>query len=215
MLAGGIAYGACFLLVMVVLPLVEDEALAGVAGFVASGLMGLVACAVAVLMRIRGLAAFGVRRAKPRHLIVGLLLGIGAYVVSAAVSLAVFVIGGEVQNVQTSYQAAAAGGALSLAVTLVAGSVLTPIGEEAFFRGVVANALFARYRAWIAIVASAAVFALAHGINPILPVAFLVGVLAAVLFHRSGSIWPGVALHAGNNAMATLVPVVIAAALPQ
>ncbi|MFC7582569.1 type II CAAX prenyl endopeptidase Rce1 family protein [Nonomuraea antimicrobica] len=50
------------------------------------------------------------------------------------------------------------------------------------------------------------------GINPILPVAFVGGVLAALLFRWSGSIWSGIALHGVNNATALLVPLLIALA---
>ncbi|TDD35917.1 CPBP family intramembrane metalloprotease [Nonomuraea terrae] len=84
------------------------------------------------------------------------------------------------------------------------GSDHHPTRREGFFRGVLANTLFARYQAWIAVVVSAAVFAVAHGINPILPVAFVVGVLAVLLFRWSGSIWSGVVLHGVNNATALL-----------
>lgn len=45
-------------------------------GLVVSGAMGLMAFASAVLIRIRGLAAFGVRRAKPHHFVAA-VLGIG------------------------------------------------------------------------------------------------------------------------------------------
>lgn len=119
----------------------------------------------------------------------------------------------DTQNIQTSYQAAAQGGTVFLVLSLVAGSLITPLGEEFFFRGVVANTLLSRFTPWLAIPASAAIFALAHGINPVLPVAFVVGVLATLLFHWSGSVWPGVILHGVNNALALLAPLVIAAPL--
>ncbi|MFI7610974.1 lysostaphin resistance A-like protein [Nonomuraea terrae] len=208
-LAGGAAYGASCLLVAVLLPLAKDAAVAGVVGLLVSGAMGLMAFAAAVLIRIRGLAAVGVRRARPRHFVVAAMLGLVAYAIVAVVYM---LVSGDAQNVQTSYQAAAAAGWWSLVLALVAGAIITPLGEEAFFRRVLANALFARYHAWIAVVASAAVFAVAHGINPILPVAFVVGVLAALLFRWSGSIWSGVVLHGVNNTTALLVPLLFALA---
>ncbi|MBF8193500.1 CPBP family intramembrane metalloprotease, partial [Nonomuraea sp. K274] len=227
-LAGGAVYVVSLVLVAVLLPLVENAAAAGVVGLVVSGAMGLIAFAVAVLIRIRGLAAFGIRRAKPRHFafavavlirirglaafgirrakprhfVVAAVLGFAAYLLGTIVAVIHMHVSGDTQNVQTSYQAAAAAGWCSLVLALVAGAIITPLGEEAFFRGVLANALFARYHAWLAVVASAAVFAVAHGINPVLPVAFVVGVLAALLFRWSGSIWPGVVLHGVNNATA-------------
>ncbi|MGC2940236.1 type II CAAX prenyl endopeptidase Rce1 family protein [Brevibacterium sp. FAM 24638] len=49
--------------------------------------------------------------------------------------------------------------------------------------------------------------------NPVLPVAFIVGIVNGILFHRTGSVWPGVVVHAFNNAFAAFVPVVLAALL--
>ncbi|WP_285780722.1 hypothetical protein [Microtetraspora sp. NBRC 13810] len=71
----------------VLLPLVENAAVAGGVGLVVSGAMGLIAFAVAVLIRIRGLAAFGVRRAKPRHFVVAAVLGFAAYVLGTIVAV--------------------------------------------------------------------------------------------------------------------------------
>jgi hypothetical protein len=45
---------------------------------------------------------------------------------------------------------------------------LTPLGEEAVFRGVLLNFL-GRWGSWVAVPLSAAIFALAHGINNVLP----------------------------------------------
>ncbi|SDD76274.1 CPBP family intramembrane glutamic endopeptidase [Glycomyces harbinensis] len=208
-LAGTAVYVVSLVLVALLLPRIESDAATGVVGLLVSGVIGLLAFALAVRLRIRDLAVFGVRRARPRHLLVGATLGLGAYVLGTIASLIYIVLSGDTENIQTSYQAAAAGGWWYLALALAAGAVLTPLGEEAFFRGVVANALLHRYRAWIAVVASAAFFALAHGVNPILPVAFVVGVLTALLLRWSGSIWPGVLLHGVNNAIALLVPVLI------
>jgi hypothetical protein len=46
----------------------------------------------------------------------------------------------------------------------------------------------------------------AHGINYILPVAFVVGGVAALLLRKTGSVWPGVIVHATNNAYSIVVP---------
>lgn len=211
-LAGAITYVVSVALVALLLPLVDDPAVAGIVGLFVSGAMGLLAFAVAVSVRIRGFAAFGLRGAAPRHLAAAAALGVVAYVVGTVFSIAYMTVSGDTQVVQSSYQAAAAASWWSLVLTVVAGVVVTPLGEEAFFRGVLANALLARYRAWIGVIASAAIFALAHGINPVLPAAFVVGVLAAVLFRWSGSVWPGVVLHGANNLVALLVPLLLARA---
>ena len=210
-LAGGVAYLASFLLVAVLLPLIEDDAVAGILGLLLSGLMGLIALAAAVLIRIRGLSAFGVRRARARHLVVAAVLGVAAYVFLTTAAVGFQMLTGAAENVQSTYQAGASGGMLSIVFTLLAGAIVTPLGEEAFFRGVVANALLARYGAWIGIIVSAAIFAIAHGINIILPIAFVIGILTALLYRASGSIWPGVVLHGVNNAASLVVPLAITA----
>lgn len=209
--AGAAAYVIAIGVLAVTLPLVESRVASGIAGLFVSGVIGLVAFTIAVLIRSRSLGDFGIRRAPMSRILVGGALGIGAYLLGALAAVLYVVVTGDAQNIQDSYQAAAAGGGLALTLALIAGAVVTPLGEEAFFRGVLANGLLRRYRAWIGILLSAAIFAVAHGINPVLPVAFVVGVLTALLFRWSGSIWPGVALHAVNNATALLVPVIIAA----
>ncbi|QTE31059.1 CPBP family intramembrane glutamic endopeptidase [Pengzhenrongella sicca] len=208
--AGAAAYAASFALVAVLLPLIADDAISGVVGLVVSGLMGMIALAVAARIRIRGLSAFGFRRASSRQLIVGAALGLAAFVIGSTAVVVYALMSGDVQNVQTTYQAGAEGGLMSLMFTLVAGAIITPIGEEAFFRGVVANTVLARFGPLVGIIVSAAIFAVAHGINPVMIVAFIVGVLTAVLFRWSGSIWPGVMLHGVNNATVFLLPVVSA-----
>jgi len=209
MLIGATAYGISLALVALLLPMLTDPVVHGNVGLLASGVMGLVALAAAAAFRGRGLRAFGFRRARPRHLVAGAALGLCAYVLGTIAAIIYMATMGTVQNVQGSYQAAAAGGWWSLGLALLAGVVITPLGEEGFFRGVLANGLLARYGGWVGIPASAAVFAVAHGINPIMSVAFVVGVLTALLFRWSGSIWPGVVLHGVNNATALVVPLLI------
>lgn len=212
--AAAVAYLLSFALVAWLLPMVGNEAVSGVLGLLVSGVMGLLAFAAAWLVRRRAAAAFGIRRARPGQLALGLLLGAAAYVAGTGLSVLFIVLTGFEGNVQASYQAGAAAGALGLVLSIIAGSLLTPLGEEFAFRGVLTSALLPRMPAWAAIVLGAAVFALAHGINPVLPTAFVVGLVSGFLFHRTGSIWPSVAVHAGNNTVALLVPLAVATLLP-
>jgi membrane protease YdiL (CAAX protease family) len=51
---------------------------------------------------------------------------------------------------------------------------------------------------------------MAHGISVILPIAIMVGIVSAVMFHRAGSIWPCVVLHGvynGANSVASALHV--------
>jgi uncharacterized protein len=211
---GLIAYAVTFLLVFLILRAIPDElsVLNGVVQLMLSGLMGLAAFAVAVLIRIRGLAAFAIRRVRGRWLLIGAAAGLGAWLAGTIYSVVITLLLGPVQAVQGDYQAAAGGGVLAAIFALLMGSVLTPIGEEFFFRGVIANAL-QRYGGWVCVLGSAAIFAVCHGVNAVLPVAFIVGVGSALLLRRTGSVWPGVMLHALNNIAASFFPMLLASLL--
>jgi membrane protease YdiL (CAAX protease family) len=74
---------------------------------------------------------------------------------------------------------------------------------------VLANAL-QRYGVGISVLVSAAVFAISHDTNPVMLAAFLIGVGTAVLFRKTGSVWPGLFLHATNNVVAIVMPLILA-----
>lgn len=87
-----------------------------------------------------------------------------------------------------------------LAVLVLAGTVVAPIGEELFYRGWVFPFL-AEDSVPLAYVGSAMLFAVAHA-HPVAFVDYLLmgGVLAA-LYRWSGSLWTPILAHATNNAL--------------
>lgn len=91
--------------------------------------------------------------------------------------------------------------------------VLTPIAEEVYFRGIVYGWLRNRWRAALAAPASAALFAATHFVYPwpmMLMVAGL-GVVFALAYELSGSLWPPIAIHATYNSLGiTLLFVMLA-----
>ena len=105
---------------------------------------------------------------------------------------------GDTTNPQQALVDGAMGGGWTLVGLVVFGGLAVPFAEELFFRGVVYSAL-RRYGPVLATLASAALFGIAHGVSVVLVVAFLLGVVNAVLVERSGSIWPAVLAHATNN----------------
>jgi uncharacterized protein len=210
--AGLGAYAVLYTAVIVYLDhAVLSDTTTGVIEFVLSAVIGLGAFAVAALLRVRRLAPFGLRRTSGWSLLAAGGFGLIAWVLSAIASGLYQAVTGDHQNIQTGYHAAAAGGILWYLATAVAGFVATPIGEEFIFRGVLTNAL-GRYGAWISVLVSATVFALVHGFNPVLPVAFVVGIINALMLRRTGSVWPGVVVHGVNNGLAMSVPLIAALA---
>lgn len=82
--------------------------------------------------------------------------------------------------------------------------------EEVWFRGYGFQALVEGVGAWPAVIVSSALFSLLHGGNPNIDAAafaniFLAGVMLAVAYLRTRSLWFATALHAGWNwSMASL-----------
>lgn len=178
-----------------------------------SGVVGLVGFAAAALVRIRSWAAFSVRRTTWRWLALGLVGGALAFLLKGLLNTVVVALVGSEADPQAGYYDAAGGGVLPLVLTFVFLAVLTPVGEELFFRGVITNALL-RHGPVIGVLASSVVFALFHGINLALPSALVVGIIAAELMRRSGSIWPAVLVHTVNNLGLPLVVLITGATGP-
>ena len=81
------------------------------------------------------------------------------------------------------------------------GVVVAPLAEEVFFRGFVFAGLRGRY-GWVkAALISSALFSLMHlQLTQFLPL-FLIGFFLALLYEKSRSLWPAVAMHAAINAI--------------
>lgn len=97
---------------------------------------------------------------------------------------------------------------LAALATYEALAVWTPVTEEIFFRGFVFAGLAPRLGIPRAVAVSALVFSAFHiALGVLLPI-FITGVLLAWLYHRTGSLWPGIAAHAGQNFLAVSAVIV-------
>lgn len=181
----------------------DQPVLLGVIGSTVGGLAGTGAFAVAVGLRIRSLRPFGFKPVATHWLVIAAGLGIFGYGLNLIIQSAFISLFGY-DDPQGILHAAAQGGALAFIASLLGGAVFTAFGEEVLFRGVVANALN-RYGAWAGVGLSSVIFGLAHGVSVILPVAIMVGVLSALLFRKTGTIWPCVVLHGVYNGMNSFV----------
>ncbi|MEJ2870540.1 type II CAAX endopeptidase family protein [Actinomycetospora sp. OC33-EN08] len=211
LLAGVGGYTIAFVLSPAVVDIVggEDGVTRGLAAAALSGIVGLIGFVAAFLIRLRAWTAFGVKGTGLRWILVAIGLGLAVFV-AARLVFAMLLATGTLPDAdpQQDYRAAAGGGALALAAQLLLIAVLTPVGEEFLFRGVFVSALQS-HGAFLSIAASTLLFAVAHGLNLTLLPATLVGVVSAVLLLRTGSIWPGVIVHAVNNGLGTVLEVVV------
>ena len=92
-------------------------------------------------------------------------------------------------------------------LTFQALALVTPLTEELFFRGFVLRGLMSGLGAGWAIVSSAAIFSIFHWDIGVLVPVFVTGLLLGWLYHRTGSLWPGVLVHGAQNALALTVEV--------
>jgi membrane protease YdiL (CAAX protease family) len=97
-------------------------------------------------------------------------------------------------------------GPAAVAATAMVVCVFAPIAEEVLFRGYIFTAL----RGWAGVAGAAVIDGILFGaihVDPERPAAFLVplglfGALLCLLYWRTGSLYPCIALHAINNALA-------------
>ena len=176
----------------------------------AAGLVAADAVLLAIVLRFAqrgadklGPATFGVRRTAFWPAVGWMLLAYFAVTVFNVFWLVVVGTGGA----PTDEGAAGGSPSVGAVVLVVLGvTIAAPIVEEIVFRGYLFPAL-ARWRGpWIGALAGAAVFGAAHCLvypPQLLPMMAVFGFAACMLFWFTGSLLPGIALHAMNNALVT------------
>ncbi|MPZ13318.1 MAG: CPBP family intramembrane metalloprotease [Chloroflexi bacterium] len=85
---------------------------------------------------------------------------------------------------------------------LAAGAVVSPVVEELYFRGYVFNAYVAEKGPRTAFVASSLLFGVVHGHVVLVVPVFVVGLVLASVYRRSGTIVAPIAAHMLNNGIA-------------
>jgi len=156
------------------------------------------AVAVAAAVRVRSPAALGLRRPSGRALLLGVGAGVLAWGLARGIIIGYVSATGDLSNPQAGFAATASASTVSLLGLLAVGALLVPLGEEVLFRGVLFAGL-RRYGLTVAVVLSAVLFGAAHGLNVVGITAAVLGVLNALLYDRTRSIWPAVVAHAINN----------------
>lgn len=181
---------------LVYLALTECLLLATVAGALGASRLGLT----------RALEAVGLTRVRTHHArsaLLGWLCAIWVMaLVAVAVQLAYRAATGHApppmpnEQYLLGQEAAARAAAFLVTVTVI------PLTEELFFRGLVFGALRTKIGFWAAAAASSLLFGAVHmSLVAMLPLA-VIGFALAWLYERTGSIWPGVMMHALQNSVA-------------
>lgn len=80
--------------------------------------------------------------------------------------------------------------------------IIAPVAEEIIFRGYLLGKLRKHAPAWVAVILSAALFALAHGQFNVALDTFALGIVLGFLRVYSGSLWASIFLHMLKNGVA-------------
>lgn len=123
---------------------------------------------------------------------------LGCYGMLAAYTTIVDALGVDALQPESTLPFEAMRARLTFVLAGIAVVVAAPLAEEVFYRGLIFGGL-QRWGFWPAALISGAVFSGVHfDVGSFIPF-FLIGVLLAWLFWRSGSLWESIALHALYN----------------
>ena len=89
-------------------------------------------------------------------------------------------------------------GAWEITLLILGVGVVTPVAEEVFFRGMLYPAMQRRLGPFVAVIFSAAIFAVAHDPGR-RKSAFLLGLIAAIMMEYTGSLVVPILVHMGTN----------------
>ena len=124
--------------------------------------------------------------------------------VTAVYALLVEALGIDILVPDQNLEEIAALDGIARAQTFAIVGVLAPFAEEVFFRGFLLAALVPKIGGLRGAVVSSSVFSAAHlNVGTLFPI-FVMGMLLAWLYLRTGSIWPPVAAHAAQNLLALI-----------
>ncbi len=96
-------------------------------------------------------------------------------------------------------------GLRGLVLALITAGLIAPLAEETFFRGFLFAVLRGYQGPLRAMITTALLFTLFHLTPTAFVPLFFLGCFLALLYHLSGSLWPGILLHATMNSLAIVI----------
>lgn len=130
------------------------------------------------------------------------VLFIGQMIALIVINAVLLALVGEFENPQVAALTDPAGFSwLNFGFVFVVGAIVAPIVEELLFRGLLYQWLRRHGGVAVAAIASAALFSVVHFIPLLMPALFAVGIIFALAFEWSQSLWVTITLHFMQNAL--------------
>lgn len=195
---------------------VGQPALTWVVGGAVCGVYLVILLVLWALARYKHLSiaeAYGMRPA-PAAEVFGIAMGVGllGQIVSIAWGITTRLLGLKLPGWDSDPTRLLPATPLGISLLVVATVVLAPLAEEMVFRGVLFSSTAREWGAVWGVVASSAVFGLIHFIPHAIPPVTVFGMMLAVVFLRTRSLWVAIATHAAFNAIALTLAYTVRAA---
>jgi len=95
---------------------------------------------------------------------------------------------------------------LDFAITLLGAGILAPVSEELYFRGLLHRWFQSRFGFWPRVLLSSVLFGLAHFDSlAVIISSFIMGVMNAIAYEKSKSLWLPILIHVFNNSLAVVI----------
>lgn len=146
--------------------------------------------------------AVGIRPASSNWYLIAFVVTIMVIPLASLITLAVFFVSGQpLENPQLDFLLPEDLSTIDAFVMLILAGFIAPLGEELLFRGVLYSLFRERWGIWISVLLSSLLFAIIHGNIAVGLTGFLLGIVAAIVFEYSGSLWTAVLVHSVNNSL--------------
>ena len=120
-------------------------------------------------------------------------------IVSLITLLVLFLSGQPMDNPQLDFLLPEGLSVLDGLLMLLLAGFLAPFGEELLFRGVLYKFTRDKWGVWMGVFLSSLLFGLIHGNLAVGLTGFFVGIVAAILYEYSKSLWTAIIVHIINN----------------
>jgi hypothetical protein len=146
--------------------------------------------------------AIGLRPASTTWYLIAFVATLLVIPLASLVTIIVFFVTGQsLENPQLDFLLPEGLSAIDALAMLFLAGFAAPFAEELLFRGVLYTLFRERWGVWFSVLLSSFLFGLIHGNLAVGLTGFLLGILAAIVFEYSRSLWTAILVHSINNSL--------------